>query len=130
MAALLTGTSRIDSAAQFVTVLLAFIFVLAITLVGTRLIGNYQKKQSFSKNFEIIEGYRVANNKFLELVRIGKRYYVLAIGKEELSLIAEVEEEELELMSDEAQASGAFGRLLSKTKDKLQNKGDRSDEET
>ncbi len=128
MTALLTGTSRIDSAAQFATVLLAFIFVLAITIVATRIVGNYQKKQSFSNNFEIIEGFRIANNKYLELIRIGRRYYVLAIGKDEVSLISEIDEEELEFTGDDSTKSGAFRRILALRQGISKDKGGRSDE--
>ena len=126
---LLAQTSRIDSVAQFATVLLAFVFVLAITLVGTRLIGNYQKKQSFSDNFESIEGFRLSNNKYLQLVRIGKRYFVLAVGKDEVSLLTEVPADELALSDDSGMMRNGFMGMLSSARDKLQNKGGKSDED-
>ncbi|MBQ8971314.1 MAG: flagellar biosynthetic protein FliO [Lachnospiraceae bacterium] len=127
MSALLTMTSKVDSAAQFVTVLFAFVFVLAITLVGTRLVGNYQKRQSYSKNFESIEAYGLSNNKYLQLVRIGQRYFVIAVSKDNVTVVTEVEEKELELTEDGA-PGGGFGGLLSKAKDKLAGRGNQSDE--
>ena len=127
MSALLTRTSKVDSAAQFVTVLFAFVFVLAITLVGTRLVGTYQKRQSYSKNFESIEAYGLSNNKYLQLVRIGQRYFVLAVSKDNVTVVTEVEEKELELTEDGA-PGGGFGGLLSKAKDKLAGRGNQSDE--
>ena len=129
MSALLTMTSRIDSAAQFVTVLFAFVFVLAITLLGTRLVGNYQKRQSYSRNFESIEAYGLSNNKYLQLVRIGQKYFVLAVCKDSVSVVTEVKEEELEL-SEEGTSGKGFGRLLSQAKDKLEDvsRGNKSDE--
>ena len=122
-------TSRIDSAAQFVTVLFAFVFVLAITLLGTRLVGNYQKRQSYSRNFESIEAYGLSNNKYLQLVRIGQKYFVLAVCKDSVSVVTEVKEEELEL-SEEGTSGKGFGRLLSQAKDKLEDvsRGNKSDE--
>ena len=120
-------TSKVDSAAQFVTVLFAFVFVLAITLVGTRLVGNYQKRQSYSKNFESIEAYGLSNNKYLQLVRIGQRYFVLAVSKDNVTVVTEVEEKELELTEDGV-SGGGFGGLLSKAKDKLAGRGNQSDE--
>lgn len=127
MSALLTMTSKVDSAAQFVTVLFAFVFVLAITLVGTRLVGNYQKRQSYSKNFESIEAYGLSNNKYLQLVRIGQRYFVLAVSKDNVTVVTEVEEKELALTEDGV-SGGGFGGLLSKAKDKLAGRGNQSDE--
>ncbi|MCR5788311.1 MAG: flagellar biosynthetic protein FliO [Lachnospiraceae bacterium] len=128
-ARLLLSAIGVDSAAQFATVLLAFIFVLAITLVGTRLVGNYQKHQSFSKNFETIEGFRLANNKYLQLVRIGERYYVIAVGKDEVTLIAEVPGEELVLPDPAETAGTGFGRILSGAAKKLKDKDRKTDEQ-
>ncbi len=127
---LLAQTSRIDSAAQFATVLLAFIFVLALTLIGTRLVGNLQKKQSKTGNFESLEGYRLSNNKYLQLVRIGKRYFVLAVGKEEVRVVTEVDREELEFPEENGLPATGFGKLLVSAGDRLGNKGGRADEES
>ena len=127
---LLAQTSRIDSAAQFATVLLAFVFVLALTLVGTRLVGNFQKKQLRTGNFEALEGFRLANNKYLQLVRIGKRYYVLAIGKDEIGVVTEVDKEELEFSDENGVPGTGFGKILISAKDRLGNKGGRTDEES
>ena len=127
---LLAQTSRIDSAAQFATVLLAFVFVLALTLIGTRLVGNYQKKQSKTGNFEALEGFRLSNNKYLQLVRIGRRYYVLAIGKDEIGVVTEVDREELEFSDENAVSGTGFGKLLISAKDRLGDKGGRADEES
>jgi flagellar protein FliO/FliZ len=127
---LLAQTSRIDSAAQFATVLLAFVFVLALTLVGTRLVGNFQKKQLRTGNFEALEGFRLANNKYLQLVRIGKRYYVLAIGKDEIGVVTEVDREELEFSDENGVPGTGFGKILISAKDRLGNKGGRADEES
>ncbi|MBQ7562937.1 MAG: flagellar biosynthetic protein FliO [Lachnospiraceae bacterium] len=111
------------------TVLFAFVFVLAITLLGTRLVGNYQKRQSYSRNFESIEAYGLSNNKYLQLVRIGQKYFVLAVCKDSVSVVTEVKEEELEL-SEEGTSGKGFGRLLSQAKDKLEDvsRGNKSDE--
>ena len=127
---LLAQTSRIDSAAQFATVLLAFVFVLALTIIGTRLVGNFQKKQSRTGNFEALEGFRLTNNKYLQLVRIGKRYYVLAIGKDEIGVVTEVDREELEFSEENGIPGTGFGKLLSSAKDRSGNKGGRADEES
>ncbi|MCR5734891.1 MAG: flagellar biosynthetic protein FliO [Lachnospiraceae bacterium] len=125
MTALLAAASGVDSAAQFFTVLLAFIFVLVITALGTRFLGNFQKMQNLSDNFESIEAYKLNSNTYLQLVKIGKEYYVLAVGKDQVTLITKVEEDEL-VLSDEgdtSKTSTSFGGLLEKAGNKLRNRG-------
>ncbi len=129
MSVLLVETSRIDSAAQFLTVLFAFVFVLFITLAGTRFIANYHSRQLNSKNFESIEGYRLSNNKYLQLIRIGGRYFVIAVGKEEVTLIGEFSEDELEFSGEgSGQSLNSFGKLFTLTRDKLQDRGKKTDD--
>ena len=64
---LLSVTTKTDSYLQFMTVLILFVFVLAITYLVTRWIANYQKGKAGMGNLEIIETCRVASNKYIQL---------------------------------------------------------------
>ena len=57
------------SYAQFITVLLVFVLVLGITALTTRWIAGYQKQQNQNNNVEVIETSRIANNKYIQIVR-------------------------------------------------------------
>ena len=65
-------TGKADSYAQFITVLFIFVAVLAVTALVTKWIAGYQKQQGAAGNIEVRETVRIANNKYIQLVRIGE----------------------------------------------------------
>ena len=51
-------TGKTDSYAQFITVLLIFVAVLAVTALVTKWIAGYQKQQGAAGNIEVLETVR------------------------------------------------------------------------
>ena len=88
-----------SSVAQLIYVLLIFVFVLAITAWVTKWIANYQKEKAPGENITVIEAKRIAPNKMVEIVRIGDKCYALGIGKDEITVIDEVDETTLKQIS-------------------------------
>ena len=91
--ALLTGTP--GSYAQFITVLLIFVVVLGITAVVTRWLASYQKQQSVNENIEVIDTTRIANNKYIQIIRAGEKYMVIAVCKDTVTMLGEIPEDSL-----------------------------------
>ena len=60
-------TGKTDSYAQFITVLLIFVAVLAVTALVTKWIAGYQKQQGAAGNIEVLETVRIANNKYIAI---------------------------------------------------------------
>ena len=112
---LLTSVSTLDSYLQFITVLILFVFVLAVTYITTRWIANYQKNKAIGSNMEIMETLRVTGNKYLQIVRVGKKYLIIAIGKDEIHMISEISEDEL-VWKDSKETELNFGSILEKFK--------------
>ena len=92
---LLSMTSGLDSIVQFITILFIFAFVLAITWVSTRYIAGIQKEQYKTGNMELIETLRISNNKYMQIVRIGSRYYCMAVCKDTVTMLGEVRKEDM-----------------------------------
>ncbi|MBD5546555.1 MAG: flagellar biosynthetic protein FliO [Lachnospiraceae bacterium] len=120
---LLSVTTRMDSYLQFMTVLILFVFVLAATYLVTRWIARYQKGKAGTGNLEIMETCRVSTNKYIQIVRAGKRYLVVAIGKDEIHMLSELSEEEIDLQENRQEQildfAGVFDRVKKmKEKDK------------
>lgn len=128
MGIVLTQSYGVSSGAQFFTILLVFIFVLIITYLTTRFVGKFQKVQSLSSNFESIEAYKLNNNNYLQLVRIGDKYYVLSVSKDNTSLICEVEKEQLDLESKDQSVVDGFAQLYTRAKEKFSDRGDTKNE--
>lgn len=93
MAILLTG--KVDSYVQFITVLLMFVLVLAVTGFTTKWIANYQKQQNKGTNIEIMETTRIANNKYIQLIRVGEVYMAIAVCKDSVTMLGEIPKEQL-----------------------------------
>ena len=93
---MLTLSSAGESVFQLIFVLFVFVGVLALTTFVTRWLASYQKNQGLNRNLEVVEGIRLSNNKFVEIVRAGEnRYFVVACGKDEVTLLGEIDPSEL-----------------------------------
>jgi len=103
-----------DSYAQFIAVLVIFILVLGITAYVTKWIANYQKQQNVNCNIELIETTRISNNKYIQIVKIGEKYFAIAVCKDTVTLLCQVPEEELHFTKSEFQMP-KFKDLLDKT---------------
>lgn len=112
---LLTGMSRMDGYLQFMTVLILFVFVLGITYVATRWIANYQKGKAAGNNLELIETMQIANNKYLQIVRAGNKYLVIAVGKDEVHMLTELPWDEVKRL-EEKEAQMDFKSILERLK--------------
>ena len=88
-------SSRIEAFAQLLTLLIIFIFVLAVTYYVTRFVGNYQKNKLSGSNINILETMRIANNKYIQIVKIGSRVIAMAVAKDTVSYLCELDEDEL-----------------------------------
>ena len=113
---LLTGMSATDSYLQFLTVLVLFVVVLGITYVTTRWIANYQKGKAAGGNLEVVETMRITSNKYVQIVRVGNKYLAIAVGKDEIHMLAELSEDELMLTDTGAGSNVDFGSILDKFK--------------
>ncbi len=106
----------INSTAQVIASLLIVVFVLFLTGWVTKWIGNYQKEKAPGENIHIVETKRIAPNKFLEIVRIGDKYYALGIGRDEVNLIGEIDEDSL-VKREDLQGTFSFKDFLNKARD-------------
>ncbi|MCM1111785.1 MAG: flagellar biosynthetic protein FliO [Muribaculum sp.] len=110
MSILLTAGSY----AQFLSVLVIFVLVLGITAWVTKWMANYQKLQNANCNIEVIETSRIANNKYIQLVRVGETYLAIAVCKDTVTMLGEVSGEQLR-SQDAAPNRTSFRELLEKT---------------
>ena len=115
MTTVLAMSSSAGSVSQLITVILIFALVLFVTVYTTKLVGSFQKMQGVNRNMEVIETLRIANNKYLQIVRAGNKYFVIGVGKEEVSMLVEVgEDEHIKLNSDKSNMKESFADIMSK----------------
>ena len=117
--ATMAASSSANSYIEFITICIIFIGVLALTLYVTRWIAKYQRVQNAGKNIEIIEACRIDVSKYMQLVRVGEKYFVMAVCKDTVTMLTEVPVEQLKFTSPEESTGTNFGSLFEKAKQKV-----------
>ena len=74
----------------------------------------------------VLETIRIANGKFLQLVKAGEQYFVIAVGKDEVTKIAELTEDQLSVQTsdDMKNSQENFQEIFSRLKDHSPKKQD------
>ena len=85
----------LDSIVQLFTVILIFIFVLALTYFTTKFTAKLQMGRYQNANVEIIETYKIAPTKYIQVVRIGEKYFSYVVCKETVTLLGELAKDDI-----------------------------------
>lgn len=121
---ILTGVSNaVEGVIQLFVVLIMFLFVLALAYLAARFAGRFQSNIQSRSNVRTIETARIGNNKYIQIVKIGSRYFAIGVGKDDVTFLTELKEEELNLDALKNNTKGSFKDILSQ----LQKKKDEND---
>ena len=115
-----------QSLIQLIGVLIIFLFVLIITYFTTKWVGGFQKTQMSRGNLSVVETVRIANNKYIQIVKVGDVYLVIAVGKDEVTKLAELSEDQLSYLQseDSGRTQESFQDILNKLKEHFPKKQD------
>lgn len=87
-----TGASGLESIGQLICLILLFLFVLFLAYVAARVSGSFQSNVlNKHSNVKVIEVFRISNNKVIEIVKIGEKYLVLAVCKDTITLLTQLD---------------------------------------
>lgn len=90
------GTSNLESIGQLICLIILFLFVLFLAYLAARISGSFQSNAMNKRsNIRIIEVFRVSNNKVIEIVKVGEQYLVLAVSKDNITLLTRLDEAEV-----------------------------------
>lgn len=118
MNVLITSYSRLSSFAQLITLLIVFVLVLALTFYATKWMAKIQKSQFKNSNIEVIETFRLSNTKYIQIVKLGGKYVAIAVGKDTVTFLTELDESQLDLTkAAEGTNTLEFQEILKKVKD-------------
>ncbi len=112
---------------QMLIALAAFVVVLVLTIFVTRWLGEFQKGTAVNKNIRPIETYRITNNKFIQILKIGDKYVVIGVCKDTMTKLAELTEEEIMELPEETESfmtgfQMSFGEIYDKIYDKMKDR--------
>lgn len=110
----IVASTGISSILQLFTLIIIFVLILFLTYWTTRFVGNYQKTGNRAVNFEVIDTYRISNTKYLQIMRVGEKYLVVSVNKDNIELLTELKKEELIIPEKNEEIS--FSKILEKMK--------------
>ncbi len=117
-----TGSvSAWDSFVQMLGLILLLVIILIAAYYTTKFIGGIRQGQLKHSNFQVIDAYRIGPNKAIEIVKIANKYVVIAIGKDTVNYITELDEAEVSVREEkwEGKELQSFAQTLDKLKKKI-----------
>lgn len=113
---LLSGT--IGNIFQLIGLIIVFILILCATYYTSKWIGKSSFTQQKVANIQVIETFRLSQTKYIQIIRAGTgRYFVIAVSKENITYIAELNEDDIILRDDSQTAEKvSFSDIMKKLK--------------
>ena len=92
--AALSGT-RLSSIASLFGLIVLCILIIVASYFVTRLVGGKQLARQKNSNFKTVDTFHLAQNKYLSIIQVGRRYFVIAICKDTVTMLSELQEEDI-----------------------------------
>ncbi len=118
------GLSGVESALKLVGLIILCAIIIAASYFTTRFVGKKQQNMSGGSNFRSIDVYRLGQNKYLQIIQAGKRYFLIAVSKDSVETIAELSEDDIVNFPSDKKVS--FKKIMAKVVPKKK----KSEEET
>ncbi len=111
------SSNRIEAFVQLITLVIIFALVLAMTYFATRFVGNYKKEKMAGSNISVLETFRLSNSKYIQIIKMGSKFLAIAICKDSVTVLCELQESDLEFTEVSTQVkSENFKAVLDKFK--------------
>lgn len=115
---MLLSMEALGGIARFITVLVLFIIVLWVTWAVTKWTAGYQKGKWSGGNIEMLESFRIASDKYVQIIRVADKYLAVAVGKDNVTFLAQLDESALVMREDTAGLKMNFQEILEKVREK------------
>lgn len=106
--------STAENILQLVGLVLLLVVILVAAYYTSKMIGGVKLGQMKNSNFNVIDTYRISQNKALQIVKVGNKYLLISIGKDTINYITELEESEVLIRDDFNKEKQSFKQLLDK----------------
>lgn len=82
---------------DLVFMLVVFIVILALAYYVSKFISVQNSSLQRNKNLKVIESVQVAPHKYIQLIQVGNKFYAIAVTKDNITKIDEVDKKEIDL---------------------------------
>lgn len=93
---------------ELITVLIIFVLVLVATYYTTKWIGKSGVVPGHTKNIKLVETFRIAPNKYIQIVQLGNKYYSIGVTKDSITFLTPLEDEQLDFTEDKKGSPAAM----------------------
>ena len=112
--------STSNSIWELIGLVLLLIVILITTYYTTKFVGRVKGNQIKTGNFELIDSYRIAPNKMLQIIKVSDKYLVIAISKDTIEFITELEEDRVTLRDEVPTNKESFKKVFDIIKKKYE----------
>ena len=70
----------------------------------------------FEKPIEVIETFKLAQNKYIQIVRIGEKYFSIVLCKDTVTLLGEIAKDDITIQESGLGKTLSFQEILNKAK--------------
>lgn len=110
-----TGGSTWENLLQLLGLAIVFVLILIATYYTTKWIGKNSVNQPHANNINVVETFRLSQNKYIQIVKAGKdKYLVIAVSKDSVEFLTELSEDELDFTKPDKQGVISFTEVLKK----------------
>lgn len=115
-----TYSGGIESVFKLIGLIILCVIIIVASYFTTKFVGRKQMGHYARSNFKSLDIYRVNGNKYLQIIQVGKKYFCISVTKDNISLISELNEEDIVNWPPEAKNS-SFKDVLSNITGKKKN---------
>lgn len=105
--------SSISSGLELVGLVILCGVVIAASYFVTKFIAAKQLGYGRESNFKVIDTYRISQNKVIQLLQVGKKYIVIAICKDSITVLTELTEDQITHAKMNSNHNNNFSDILS-----------------
>lgn len=108
---------------QLLATIVVFVAVLAVTYYVTKWIAKSGAIPSRSKNIRVIETFKIAPNKYVQIIQLGSKYYSIGVTKDTITFLTPLDEDQLTLGDpEESVQSVPFKDMMEKMVSRMKKK--------
>ncbi len=88
-------SSSFATAGQFFLIIIAFAIVLFLAYFSTRWIGSMKMGARRNSSLKIVSTMPLGGSNSLQVVKVGERYFLIGVSKENITFISEVSKDDI-----------------------------------
>lgn len=113
---LFQSSSTINNIAELFGLLIVFVLILALAYYTSKWIGKTGAGMTTKNhNITIVETLRLSQTKYLQIIKVADKYIVIAVSKDHIEYLTEIDGEKLDITAGGTQAP-SFKEILTKIK--------------